>query len=254
MADETIICTECGKEMPGTARLCPECGAPRSSSSGSRRPGKPRTQPGDVTAVTDAVRSVPKAPVERRPYSGGSRRRRHASRHSDRRSSTASLEQARRGSSGRRRSMPPEMQGVETDEDGRPILRHLARRKVYHYGDSKRRTFAYWPEIRAILLFVAIGLLVVLMCRMEEAGKHAFSGGQSPQASLGPGNFASARVLSPKGVEIVSPTRAIATIATREEPSCDQVHQLLVVSGVDDRGAAPPSCQGPGIPGRRADA
>lgn len=225
MAEESVICTECGKDMPAGFHVCPECGARRARTRRSRS-AAPEPPGSQVTAVTDAVRSVPRPPAKR---STGFRATRHKSKHRHHRSAPPSrLAQVLRE---RDQSAPPPGRSLEDGAeevligpDGEPIgVRRLARRKIYRYGRTRHQQFAYRSELRAILILIAIGIILVLMCRLEGGSF------EPPQAA------------------VPAPSRIAMTTDPKEVDPRAQEHQLLVVSLRNVCARDPQDCEGSGL-------
>lgn len=167
VSEGTVICTECGKEVPTSSDVCQECGA-RHFRGRAPRKGPRRTAASaadGVAALADAVRSVPKLPAKKRSSYGVKRR-------SKRRAVRSSREQRpdEPAESRTEKDAPAASEADAADAHAPHGVRRVSRRKVYHYSKTKRKTFIHGTELRAMILVLAVGLVLVLMCHMQQSG------------------------------------------------------------------------------------
>jgi hypothetical protein len=231
LAERSVICAECGKDMPEGFHVCPECGARRAKTRRSRS-AAPEPPGSQVTAVTDAVRTVPRPPAKRKTGFHATRRKnKHHHHHSSQPPSKLAQVLRERDTDAPTTGRDDEEveEQVLIGPDGEPMgTRRLARRKIYSYGRTRRKGFAYGKELRAILIVLAIGIVLLLMCRLEQGNLPA------PQA--------------PDAMLPTSPTYMIALSTAPEEAGPhDQKHQLLVVSRGDADSRHPQDCQDAGL-------
>lgn len=167
--EETIVCTECGKVVPAELNICPECGHERRRTRASKQAAAKAPEPAgsEVEALTEAVRTVPKAPARQDGVTGVRRaRRRRTPTRSSKREPPAEEPRSKRLPSRARREREARTPAAS---DGGPEVKRVSRRKIYRYEKSKRKKFKFGLEVKALIGVIAIGLLIILMCHMQTA-------------------------------------------------------------------------------------
>lgn len=169
------VCPECGKEVPATLRVCTECGAGRPRTRREKEAQQRQIEPpsSNVQALTEAVRDVPGGAIQDRGGGRELRRRSGRTRGSSRHRSSRSHGSHRSHSHGthvenltqRTPTAEETARARAQGAEGPVLVKRVARRKMYRYGDDLHKKFAYGLELRAILIVLAIGVLLLVMCR-----------------------------------------------------------------------------------------
>ena len=176
MIENTKVCDECGKDMPTEMHVCPECGAGRPRTRREKQANKRRFEPraSQVGALTEALREVPLPPAERRRDTRVRRKHRFSDSVTAPTPDVEPVQEDEQEGPSNQPSRGPAGERVTTEirpaaeSSGAPgvIVKRVARRKVYRYGETKKPKFEYGTELRIIIGVVAMGLLLLLMCRI----------------------------------------------------------------------------------------